>query len=107
VFEAVESDFLEGYRIAVGVPPEAPVVWTICDECERLDPKTRASHIHEDMFMRAVTRYRAGQPTIIVDDEMLQQFEALALELNERNHRKQAECGEGWHRTSSAKIANT
>jgi|SRR5882724_3885561 len=107
VFEATESDFLDGYRIAVGISPDTPVAWTICDECERLDPKARASHIQEDMVMKAVNRYRAGQPTIIVDDEMLQQFETLAMELHQRNRPNRAECREGWHRTSTIRRMNS
>ena len=79
MYKIMECEFLEGYRIAVGIPPDAPVGWEICDECGRLDPATITSHIREDMIMRAVTRYRAGLPTIIVDDEMLKQFEGLAL----------------------------
>src|ERR1051325_6546103 len=92
MYKIRECDFLEGYRIAVGIPPDSPVGWAICDKCEQLDAAGKTDHIREDMLMRAVTRYRAGQPTIIVDDDMLKEFEALALELHQRNHRP----GE-WH----------
>ena len=61
--------------------------------------------------MRAVTRYRAGQSTIIVDGDMLKEFEALTLELHQRNHhqgrRNQASCREGNHRTSTVKTLKT
>jgi hypothetical protein len=105
IFKVTDREFLTGYRIAVGIPPDEPVAWTMCNECERLDPTAITSHIHEDMIMKAVNRYRAGQPTIIVDDDMLRAFEALALNLHQRNHapRNQASCREGNHRTSTVK----
>lgn len=105
MYEIPECPFLEGYRVAVGFPADAVVGWAICDECGRLDSTAITSHIHEDMMMKAVNRYRAGQSTVIYNEEMLKDFEARVLALHKRNRFRfqdnPATCQEEWHRTSS------